>query len=90
MLPAKPKRNSQQMFPLVEQFEESKLTQKEFCSQYDLPLPVFQYWLKKFRSISNKQPQPVFIPLDVSNEKPDDGLMHIRLPNGIVITIPVE
>lgn len=43
------RRNAKEMFPLVEQWLETRENQKDFCSFHGLPLAVFSYWLKKYR-----------------------------------------
>ncbi len=42
-------RTSEEMFPVIECFLESGQSQKAFCAECRLPLPVFFYWLRKYR-----------------------------------------
>ena len=37
------------MFPLIQQWERNGLRQKEFCDQHGIKLPVFRYWLRRYR-----------------------------------------
>lgn len=39
----------QQMFALIEQWQQSALTQKAFCGQQSLRYYVFHYWYKRYR-----------------------------------------
>ena len=37
------------MFPLISRYLKSGLTQEAFCRQENLTLPVFGYWLRKYK-----------------------------------------
>ena len=41
----------EKMRQLVAGFEESGITQKDYCQQQDVPLCVFQYWRKKLSGV---------------------------------------
>lgn len=44
-----PTRTSQEMYPLVEQWQQSNLTQKEFSAQHQITPHAFGYWVNKYR-----------------------------------------
>lgn len=37
------------MYPVIESYLESGLTQRVFCREHGLGMPVFAYWLAKYR-----------------------------------------
>jgi hypothetical protein len=47
------KRNSQEWFSLIESWQSSNLTQKEFCVQRSVAYGAFHYWYKKARKEFN-------------------------------------
>jgi hypothetical protein len=46
----KPTRTEQEMFPLIESWLKSKLTQKEFSQKHKLPLHILPYWIGRYRN----------------------------------------
>ena len=77
------------MFPVIDRYLSSELTQNQFCSQERINNSVFQYWLKKYRTHNSPLAEgshPGFIAL----EMPTAGqpMVEIHLPNGTRITIP--
>jgi hypothetical protein len=61
-------RTQTEMFPLVENWQKSGLTQKEFSQKHELPLHILPYWVARYRkgqpSVSPSRPQsPGFIRL---------------------------
>jgi len=71
-----------EMFHLVEKYQKSGLSQKQFCEEHHLPKSTFLYWLKKYRT-ENKQAAG-FIPINLSGLNPASDY-QIELPNGIRI-----
>lgn len=61
-------RRAEEMFPLMEQFEGSGLTQQAFRQAHGLSRSGFQYWLRRYRR--SKQGQApgsgAFIPLEIT------------------------
>ena len=47
-----------ELFHLVEKYQKSGLSQKQFCEEHHLPKATFLYWLKKYRT-ENKQAAPI-------------------------------
>ena len=39
----------EQMFKLIEQWQQSRLTQNAFCAQQSIKYHVFHYWYKRYR-----------------------------------------
>ena len=46
---SKPLRQAAEMYPLIESYLDSGLTQKQFYRQQELPHHVFSYWLRHYR-----------------------------------------
>jgi hypothetical protein len=39
----------QEMFPLVESWLKSRLTQKQFCATHQMPAHILAYWVGRYR-----------------------------------------
>lgn len=74
----------EQMFQLIEQWQQSKLTQNVFCRQQSIKYHVFHYWYKRYRG-QHADPQSnaaSFVKLQVA--KPAfSGSVEIYYPGGI-------
>ena len=73
----------QQMFSMINEWQQSSLTQKAFCEQHTIRYHVFHYWYKRYRDAQAVDKEPGFIPLQI---KPsfDISAAHIELllPDG--------
>jgi len=74
----------EQMFMLIAQWKQSKLTQKEYCQQESIKYHVFHYWYKRYRqkqtSVDNNNSS--FVKLQIA--KPvTAGAVEIHFPGGI-------
>jgi len=62
--------------------ENSKLTQKEYCSKNGLAIQTFGYWKRKIRNKGFVSDKPMFFPLAVkqngNGNKPGRILLSIR------------
>lgn len=69
---------------LIEKWQTSDLTQKEFCSQHSIAYSGFHYWFKKFReenSLSNSDSG--FIPVKVTTSKGNRAVwIELVMPDG--------
>jgi len=76
----------EQMFKLIEQWQQSGVTQNKFCQQQSIRYHVFHYWYKRYRE-QNANPQSnasSFVKLQIA--KPiSDGSVEIIYPGGIRI-----
>jgi hypothetical protein len=82
----------QQMFSMIACWQQSGLTQKDYCEQHSIRYHVFHYWYKKYRdtqSVAAKEHS--FIPLQLqpavtaaagSSVTPAGVYAQIVLPNG--------
>lgn len=74
----------QQMFKLIEQWQQSKLTQKAYCEQQSIKYYIFHYWYKCYRQeqcgVDNNNSS--FVKLQIA--KPvAAGAVEIHFPGGI-------
>lgn len=93
---AKTKPNSRkeasEMYPLIELYQESNMTQKQFCEEMDILPHRFTYWLTKYRkenqSNSTAGQQTEFISLDISSKeqsKLSSRLIRVKYPDGTLV-----
>ena len=74
----------QRMFSLVEQWQASQMTKKEFCRHHQIKLSTFGYWNTRYRR-SCKEPAGGFVQIG-SGGGPLDG-MQIIYPNGVRLSV---
>lgn len=96
----KPQKNTKEnMYPIIDLWKESGLTQTQYCKQEKVSYYIFKYWLQKYRNehIGAKQIQPAqFLPVQVpsSDELSKDPVskddITIHYPNGVKINCPVN
>lgn len=55
----------QQMFSMIESWQQSSLNQKAWCEQHGIRYHVFHYWYKKYRDTQLSDKQRGFIPLQI-------------------------
>jgi hypothetical protein len=85
--------HQQKISSLITAYQQSKLTQKTFCHQNQIPLSTFQLWLKKFRQHNSKDQIQLnsdkpFIPITVQRSNEYLGNFPgcvIEYPNGVII-----
>jgi len=79
-------RTSEKMFPIVEDWLQSGLTQKTYSQQHHLPAHVLPYWVGKYRKTQSATDQKTssFIRLTPPSVPPVHG-MEVQLPTGVVI-----
>lgn len=83
---------SQLMFSLIEVWKKSGMTRKDFCSQKDIALPKFQYWMKKY-NLHHETPGD-FVPLKLTGSGAASPASRLELlwPDGkrVIFHTPVE
>ena len=70
------KRSKEQMYPVIEAYLSSDLTQEGFCRQEGFSIAVLNYWLKKYRS---EHGEASFIEI----EPAPGGCLELTYPSGI-------
>lgn len=83
----------EQMFKLIEQWQQSSLTQNAFCQQQSIRYHVFHYWYKRYREqqIVTNNNGSSFVKLQIA--KPvSSGSVEVYYPGGtrIIFHEPVS
>ncbi len=75
----------QEMFALIEQWQESNQSQKDFCQEHEIKLATFHYWQKKYRQ-REQDNRSGFIPKEISSS--GARVVEIRYPKGMILQLP--
>lgn len=68
-------RTSAEMFPLIRQWEESDMNQREFCTCHGIKPHIFGYWLRRYREQQHPSDKSKgFIPIEVEAAVPDEAV----------------
>lgn len=70
----------EKMFALVESYQESGKSQKDFCQEQGIQPSTFSYWIKKKRLSEN--PTESFLRIDTASALATNHL-EILYPNGV-------
>lgn len=78
---------------LITEFEQSHLTQKEFCAQQGVSLSTFQYWRYKRSKLESKfdvNSRGAFLPIEVvaspaPKAREEAGIIEAALRSGVLI-----
>ena len=73
----------EEMFKLIEDFQNSSLSQKEFCREFGIKPSTFSYWVRKkrFKEANGNG----FIKIDTSSASSEN--LEICYPNGVIIRV---
>jgi hypothetical protein len=78
-------RTSADMYPVIESYLDSGLTQQVFCREHRLSMPVFRYWLAKYRrerrSEQTRTGSGAFI--EMSAPAGESAVAELVYPNGV-------
>jgi hypothetical protein len=76
----------EKMFALIEAWQTSGLSQKDYLLQVGIKQAKFQYWLKQYREQSQSSPLGSFVEIQPSYSNP----IIIRFPDGLEISLPAQ
>lgn len=77
------KRTKEEMYPLIESYFDSGLTQRQFYSQHELPEHIFIYWLRHYRRHQKEKSFESFHPILVNG-----GIScQFNLPGGVTLRL---
>ena len=77
------------MYAHIEDWQQSGLTQKDYCHQHDIKIHVFRYWLAKYRN--DGEAEEGFVPVVTSSSAATLGVgIHIRYPSGVQVQLPAH
>lgn len=80
----KAQRTTDEMFPVVEEYIESELTQKDFSAEHGMSIAVLNYWLAKYRRKSTESEAFLEIHPGAAAERP---LLEVCYPHGVKLRI---
>lgn len=76
-----------EMFSLIKKWQESGISQKEFCIRHDLSEHAFYYWLRKYK-LAHHTSNNGFLPVEISSPVNDTRVdIQIYYPNGVLVTL---
>ncbi len=74
------------MFPLVEQWQQSGLSQKQFSEEKNIKYHNFAYWVKRYRQ--HQYRQDGFIPVELTSSGASGSFrVELAFGNGLVLRI---
>jgi transposase-like protein len=95
------KYSKEEMYLAIELWQESGLSQVQFCSRENLSVKTFSYWYRKYKNENglsvkeNKETPDTFIPVKVSGcrtatvSKEGYDRIEVSFPNGVQLSCPV-
>jgi len=75
------------MFNLVEQWQQSGISQQQFSDDHNIKLPTFSYWVKKYREQKTTDIGFTKVDLSSSTDTPTAARIEIELADGTVVRI---
>ena len=75
-------RKQEYYFDLIEQWHDSAMAKKDFCSLHNVKPATFQYWISKYKR-ANQKVAGGFVPLQAE----DSGHIEITYPNGVRVRV---
>lgn len=77
-------RSAVEMFPLIEKWEGSNLSQKEFYNRHGIKPHVFWYWLRRYREEQQASPKQAegFVSVEMEEVCCESALAEIIYPDG--------
>jgi len=64
------KGNEKEMFFIIEDWQRSKISQKQFCREHNLAYHHFHYWYRKYRDRQTAPASPAFLELKPAFSSP--------------------
>lgn len=75
------------MFDLVEQWQQSGISQQQFSDGHNIKLPTFSYWVKKYRERETTEIGFAKVDLSSSTDSLATARIEIELADGTVVRI---
>jgi transposase-like protein len=83
------RRTREEMFPIVESWQQSGLSKKAFCEAQGIIKSVFFYWCKKYRE-EHRPGGFVALTTGGVHALAQGQSMEIQYPNGVVLRLPTS
>jgi hypothetical protein len=83
------RRTKEEMFPVVEAWQNSGQSKTSFCEERGIIKSVFFYWCKKYME---EHEQGGFVPLNLGTSQAfaQGHSIEIQYPNGVVLKLPAN
>jgi hypothetical protein len=83
------RRTAEEMFPVVEAWQDSGLSKKAFCEERGIIKSVFLYWCYRYRE---EKGQGGFVPLTLgaTHAFAPGYSIEVQYPNGVVLKLPAN
>ena len=78
---------TQEMYNLIEQWQQSGISQKQFSARHNIKLPTFMYWIKKHRFQKQDIDGFARVMLSHHNLSTTTARIEIALADGLVVRI---
>ena len=80
------------MFEVIAAWQQSGISQKQYCEEQGIRYHVFHYWFRKYREQNQPSPCSGFIPLEVLEQASSFTGIELIIPNGyrILFNQPVS
>lgn len=80
------------MFQVLEEFNKSGKTRKDFCADNKLAVNVFYYWQRKFREQPRGLQQGSFVMVNTRGKlqqgNSSTSVITVQYPNGVCLQVP--
>lgn len=85
----KPERQ-QEMFKIVELWQNSKMSKKELCLQKQINQNTFEYWVQKYKKSNTKNNLFVKLVTDNTSSTLSEQTIELQYPNGVTLKLPPQ
>lgn len=77
---ARTMRKADEMFPLVEEYLGGEQTKKVFCAEHGVSVPVFSYWMRRYRDEKTDR-SAAFV--EIVPPASEASVVEISYPSGV-------
>ena len=74
------------MFALIENYQASSETQKEYCHRHQVALSTFSYWLSRYKGSQKEESSSSFVRYDRSQTISLSSGTELTFPNGLRVS----
>jgi len=84
------RKTQKEMFQLIETWQQSGLSQREWCLQHDISVSGLQYWIRRFKKskqVPDVSDDPGFVQLVVPSRNSSSHLpwCELRMADGVTL-----
>lgn len=78
------RQRKEQMFSVIEQWQQSNLPQHIFCHEQGITYTTFYYWLRRYRL--QQETGGGFLSVNMTSSR--EGFIEVRYPSGVILQLP--